>query len=503
MIKNPYNPRIETFTPLKMRGMTTNAFLASDEASLEKELENNPSIIVPYKLSAVSFNMVREPKIAFGELLGLEMGQTEVTQELFQAVTGSNFSLFSATPNHPIEMVTWYDCISFCNELSILMGLQPCYTITNIAYRGNSITDADVTEGGTAGGFRLPTYREWSLCFKAGTNNTWAGTNNREELSEYAWYDKNAEGKTHPVGQKKANEWGLYDMSGNVEEWCSDKALVGGHWSYDAKGLEIEMYEKRYPDAKASTSGFRICMKNSPISKSGKNQKTFTANGTTFKLNRCVLPKEGGVGDEDLWMGETEVTQGLFQAVMGWNDSWHSGSPQNPVENVTWFSAVDFCNKLSDLFGLRACYKMSEVKIEQGHITHAEVSWNQTANGFRLPTDFEWQFFAKAGMNNAWSGTNDAAELEKYAWYEENSKYRTHPVGTRLPNEWGLYDMTGNLDEWCWDKYYDTDSEARVTRGGNWDMDAYGSTTSIYSFTPSLPSRRNSKIGFRICRKSY
>jgi formylglycine-generating enzyme required for sulfatase activity len=107
-------------------------------------------------------------------------------------------------------------------------------------------------------------------------------------------------------------------------------------------------------------------------------------------------------------------------------------------------------------------------------------------------------------MNNAWSGTNDRAELEKYAWYNQNSKNRPHPVGTRLPNEWGLYDMTGNLNEWCWDKYYDTDiSEARVTRGGSWGMDAYDSRTSIYKFTPSLPSSRNSKIGFRICRKSY
>jgi formylglycine-generating enzyme required for sulfatase activity len=209
-----------------------------------------------------------------------------------------------------------------------------------------------------------------------------------------------------------------------------------------------------------------------------------------------------------LEMGETEVTQALFRAVMGWNDSKFKDSPQNPVEMVAWYDCISFCNKLSTLLGLEECYKMSDVKMEDVDITEATVKWDETKNGFRLPTENEWQFFAKAGTDNRWSGTNEASDLGQYAWYNGNSEDKTHPVGEKLPNEWGLYDMTGNVWEWCWDLYdpentktpflHDLNKDQeRVVRGGSFKTPFFNAYTHL-SFSSVGTSFKYP--GFRLCR---
>ena len=191
----------------------------------------------------------------------IKMLRTEVTQALYFAVMADKKTY---KPNHfeednlsfPAENVSWYDAIEFCNELSIRMGLTPVYTINGF----------DVTWNHSATGFHLPTEEEWEYAAQGGDNYRYSGSNNVDEV---AWYSGNSEGKTHPVALKKPNGYGLYDMSGNVSEWCWDVDLEdrficsirGGSYSYsDAEGLKCQVYYRDrdsmlFPEV---TIGFRI-----------------------------------------------------------------------------------------------------------------------------------------------------------------------------------------------------------------------------------------------------
>ncbi len=146
--------------------------------------------------------------------------------------------------------------------------------------------------------------------------------------------------------------------------------------------------------------------------------------------------------NRSFYMSRYEVTQKQWWEVMGTNPSHFEGDDL-PVETVSWYNAVEYCNRLSRKEGLTPCYQGSGEKI----------ACDFSANGYRIPTEAEWEYAARGGnqsMSYTYSGSNSAGDV---GWYGENSSDKTHPVGQKRSNELGLYDMSGNVGEWCWDWY--------------------------------------------------
>jgi formylglycine-generating enzyme required for sulfatase activity len=158
-----------------------------------------------------------------------------------------------------------------------------------------------------------------------------------------------------------------------------------------------------------------------------------------------------------------------------------------PVTNVSWFDAIEVCNRVSARCGLDPVYSRD---------AHGEVTCDWSAGGYRLPTEAEWQYACKAGTSGYRYG-----EIDDIAWYAGNSAGRVHEVGGKAPNPWGLHDMLGNVWEWCWDLY---DEEVygsyRIFRGGGWAESERGCGASVRR--RSHPSFAIDDLGFRLARTS-
>ena len=199
------------------------------------------------------------------------------------------------------------------------------------------------------------------------------------------------------------------------------------------------------------------------------------------------------------WMGETPVTQALWAAVMGVNPSRFRSATSGamPVEQVIWEDSVGFANEASRLTGLPPVYDGSG----------DDARWDQRALGFRLPTEAEWEYAARAGQGFEYAGSDDAGLV---AWTLDNSVERSHPVGRKAPNAWGLRDMSGNVWEWCWDRagdYHRPDSvdpigpprgPYRVIRGGSWNNDSFLARVALRLRVE--PGFRAYSLGLRLVR---
>jgi sulfatase modifying factor 1 len=195
------------------------------------------------------------------------------------------------------------------------------------------------------------------------------------------------------------------------------------------------------------------------------------------------------------------VTQKEWRDVMG-TDPSHFKGDDLPVESVSWFDAVQYCNKLSAKNGLDACYT----------INGENVTCDFSRSGFRLPTEAEWEYAAKGGRQSRGTEYAGSSSLDEVAWYYGNSGNKTHPVGQKQANELGLYDMSGNLWEWCNDWYgpygpsAQTDPRGadsgrdRVLRGGSWNDDASTVRAAYRNFRK--PGSSAIYGGFRVVRRS-
>jgi formylglycine-generating enzyme required for sulfatase activity len=219
---------------------------------------------------------------------------------------------------------------------------------------------------------------------------------------------------------------------------------------------------------------------------------------------------------KNLFVGVYPVMQKDFLEIMEYNPSSAADKELCPVDSVTWFSAIEFCNKMSEAESLQPFYELSKVKRRpNGGIEAAEVT-QLNGDGFRLLTEAEWEYVCRAGSITPWCYGDQVMDVNEHAWFFDNSTSETHPVGEKKPNAWGIFDMHGNIMEWCCDWYgefyYQTcqdeienpqgpnDGISKVLRGGAWQFGAEA-TRSAYR-NSSAPDTVSSVIGFRICRNA-
>jgi formylglycine-generating enzyme required for sulfatase activity len=265
------------------------------------------------------------------------------------------------------------------------------------------------------------------------------------------------------------------------------------------------------------------------------NAGTFTMGSPDTEANRGTDETQHQVTlIKGFYMGEFEVTQEQYQAVMGSNPSYwiysldiigESGTPGKlPVEQVSWYDALVFCNKLSILEGLSPVYSISGstdpstwgTVPTSGNATWKDAVMDKSKNGYRLPTEAEWEYACRAGTTTVYNNTGNTISNDT-GWYSVNSRTdsdpntrKTHKVGLKTANAWGLYDMHGNVGEWCWDWYKEditTDTSDptgavigtyRVRRGGT-SLDSAQGLRSAFRSGDS-PDTRNRFYGFRLVR---
>jgi formylglycine-generating enzyme required for sulfatase activity len=439
------------------------------------------------------------------------MAKTEVTQAQYQQIMGGIPSHFKGS-DLPVKHVSWHDAMSFCKKL----------------------TERERQAGRLPEGYEytLPTEAQWEYACRAGTTGDNAG-----DLDAMAWYSSNSGDKPHPVAAKRANEWGLFDMHGNVWEWCVDdwhdsydgapsddsrrgdgsgsyRVVRGGSCYDDASICRAAFRSGDGPDGRFGIQGFRPALSSvrsneSALShtevrtpatdvgtadvqvepKAGELRKVDLGNGVSMDFmpiasGSFMMGSENGEDNEKpvhrvtfaqpFWLAKTEVTQAQYQQIMNSNPSEFVGFDL-PVETVSWHDAMSFCKKLTER-------ERQAGRLPEGY-------------EYTLPTEAQWEYACRAGTTGDYAG-----DLDAMAWYYENSgdkrldddswslvdaaesNSQTHPVGTKRANAWGLYDMHGNVFEWClddWHRSYDgapsdgsqwgdeSDSD-RVNRGGSW-----------------------------------
>jgi formylglycine-generating enzyme required for sulfatase activity len=383
-----------------------------------------------------------------------------------------------------ISYVNWIDATEFCRKLT-----------------GRDRGAGKLPEGWE---YWLPTEAEWEWACRAGTITAFSFGDDIVQLGDYAWFNTNSRLKDgsvkRPVGAKKPNSWGLHDIDGNMSEWCSDwygedlsrgidplgpqagsqRVLRGGSYWFDGTHCRSAFRESQLSRRAGSTTGFRVALCRvrdelpSPphavapfdATQAKKHQQAWAdylgvpveyTNSVGFKF-RLIPPGETCIkGDgterkvtvsEPYYLVATEVTQAQYVEVTGMNPSSYTlggaaadavkgiDTANFPVENMPYKDALEFCLKLSQKEGLENCY-----------IFEPAVYRAAAANGYRLPTDPEWEHACRAGSVTDFWYDADGWSIGNAAWYSKNAGGRTHAVAGKPANPFGMYDIHGNVLE--------------------------------------------------------
>lgn len=444
------------------------------------------------------------------------LGSTEVTNAEWFSVMGERKGGW--TDEYPVVFVDYYEACSFCAALSML---------------------PDERAAGRT--YRLPTETEWEHAFYLGQDSTLPETG-----SNSGWFAETSKNQAHPVGTSKPNNLGIYDMRGNVYEWCVRDSIVfdglflnlrrrdweiglmslrGGGWESLGNHTRDTCRLRTEPTRRARSLGLRVVMTletmdraeasiatrrakshenitNSPVlSAVGRDvNEAFFDNVLGMRLARIPPPDQVMVSEDErscpFYLGVTEVTEGQWASV--WRKDVVAANRDLPACDMHSQEAWEFCEELSSL---------------------PEEAWRGI--GYRLPWEDEWEFGCRGTVfshkqNNVqqvtrhpeasalYSFGNDRKELSDYCWYQKNSNGQRKPVGTKKPNAFGLFDMHGNVAEWCRNSRSRAREGQHVARGGGWSHLATQCTSGFRFPEPGLGQTTENAphspaCGLRVC----
>ena len=473
---------------------------------------------------------------------GFWIGKYEVTQAQFERIMGSNPSAYSKEGPHAAEVEGLETSQFPVESVERAQARVFCRNFTSMERRAGRIGDHDE--------FTLPTEAQWEYACRAGSLSVWmfgqSPTLRQANFGGGVVVFEGALRRTSIVGQYPANAWGIHDMSGNVWEWVLDwhqpkvpggtdpavtqdnsdgrEVIRGGSWtdhpgalvstsrggmkathSYWNLGFRMALVSRR-SDANDSTTTRPDPAASPPVIENSIGMKLRKIEPGEFQMGQAAdegqhRPKDLirtqplPTGDHEVQhrvtltkgfrIGVTEVTQRQWKAVMQstpWlNRKMSVDGDDYPATYATWFEANDFCRELGKREGRR----------------------------YRLPTEAEWEYCCRAGTQTAYSFGNDSALLGDHAWYRWIANDLPHPVARKEPNPWGLYDMHGNVAEWCRDWVADYSSkpvidpvgpaggEQRVLRGGGfWHLYLRDYRSAFRGSTP--PGAVLPEHGFRV-----
>jgi formylglycine-generating enzyme required for sulfatase activity len=403
----------------------------------------------------------------------------------------------------PVVNVSWYDAVKWCNARSEKEKKTPAYLVGGGVYRsGISVPVLDVF----ADGYRLPTDAEWEWAARGGKqslNTKYSGSN---QIDNVAWYANSLRVRqlvgTQPVGTRDANELGIFDMSGNVWEWCGDivgsmRRVRGGGWSDTASYCTVGDRFSYSPAYSNTNFGFRVAM-----------------NSESVLVKGGILPLDlnpAGTTVNDFEIAKYEVTWSEWKSVRDWAvsngydlEGVGEANPNeaqgiSPVVNVSLDQILKWCNARSEREKKAPVYFVGDLVYRTGSSETLDV--DTTADGYRLPTSAEWEWAARGGEKTSgyvYSGSDD---IDEVAWYSGSLIGGTPissamAVGLLVANELGVYDMSGNVREWC--------REDDPSRGVDWKLRGGGwkdseSSCALNFLLVEDPLQLDS-VGFRVVR---